>query len=253
MAKMTRAELVRELKAAGSKERATGMARYFKTGAGEYGEGDVFLGITTPVLRKIVLRYKTLGLDDLQRLLEAKEHECRSVALEILVMQYKSGDAELRREIVEFYLSNTRAINNWDLVDLSCRDIVGGHLKTGSRKLLTKLGKSESVWERRIAMVSTMSLVWEGDVADALHVAEMLLEDRHDLIHKAIGWVLRELGDKDEAALLGFLKQHYERVPRTTLRYAIEHFGAETRKRMLRGDFSGATISRRRVAKGASA
>ena len=109
---MKRAELVRELKAAGSEERAAGMARYFKTGAGEYGEGDVFLGITTPVLRKIVLRYKTLGLDDIQRLLEAKEHECRSVALEILVMQYKSGDAESRKEIVEFYLSNTRAINN---------------------------------------------------------------------------------------------------------------------------------------------
>src|ERR1700736_1252981 len=245
--KMTRAALERELKAAGSSERAAGMARYFKTGAGQYGEGDVFLGITVPVLRKIVRRYMTLSLDDMQRLLEAKQHEYRAAALEILGEQFKRADVAMQREILDFYLSNTRYINNWDLVDLSCREIVGGSLRAGSRRLLTKLAKSDSVWERRMAMVSTMPLGWEGDVKDALRVAELLLDDRHDLIHKAMGCVLREFVDEDEAALLGFLEKNYDRVPRTALRYAIEHFDAEARKRMLRGEFDGVKIGRRRV------
>jgi 3-methyladenine DNA glycosylase AlkD len=235
---MTGAALKRELKAAGTPERAAGAARYFKTGPGEYGEGDVFLGVTVPLLRKIVSRYKTLSLDELQRLLKAKEHECRAAALEILVAQHKRGDEALRKEILEMYLRNTQYINNWDLVDLSCREVVGGHLKTGSKKLLTKLARSKSLWERRIAMISTMALVSEGDVEDALRVAEMLLDDPHDLIHKAIGWVLRVVGDEDQAVLLRFLKKHYERVPRTALRYSIEHFSSEERKNILAGEFA---------------
>jgi len=157
---MTGAALKRELKAAGTPERAAGAARYFKTGKGEYGEGDVFIGISAPVLRKIEARYWTLSLDELQMLLEAKEHEVRIAALEILVHQHKRGAEKLRRQILKLYMRNTRFINNWDLVDCSCREIVGGHLKTGSRTLLTRLAKSKSLWERRIAMVSTMALVW---------------------------------------------------------------------------------------------
>jgi len=234
---MTIAALKQELKAAATPERAAGAARYFKTGVGEYGEGDVFLGVTVPALRKIALRYKSLSLDELQRLLESKEHEYRAAALEILVAQHRHGDEAVRKDILKMYLRNTRYINNWDLVDLSCGEIVCGHLKVGSTKLLDRLAKSKSMWERRIAMISTMALVRQGDVEDALRVAEMLLDDQHDLIHKAVGWVLRVVGDQDRVALLEFLKQHYERVPRTALRYAIEHFSEQERKAILAGKF----------------
>jgi 3-methyladenine DNA glycosylase AlkD len=235
---MTGAALRRELKAAGTPERATGASRYFKTGKGQYGEGDIFLGVTVPVLRAIVKKYKTLPLADVEKLLSIGEHEVRSAALLILVAQYEKGDEAQRKQILKMYLRNTQYINNWDLVDCSCREIVGGHLKTGSRTLLTRLAKSKSMWERRIAMISTMALVQDGDFDDALRVAELLLDDTHDLIHKAIGWVLRVVGDKDRTALLRFLETHYNRVPRTSLRYAIEHFSLEQRKRLLAGDFA---------------
>ena len=234
---VTRAALTRELRAAGTPERAAGAARYFKTGPGEYGEGDLFLGVTVPVLRKIVRRYETLQLAQVEKLLHAREHELRQAALLILVAQYAKGDPKGQREILRVYLANTSFINNWDLVDCSCREIVGAHVRANSRSLLTKLARSNSLWERRIAMISTMPLVRDGEFSDALRIAEMLLDDRHDLIHKAIGWVLRELGDKDKAALVSFLQQHYKRVPRTALRYAIEHFPAEERKRALRAEF----------------
>lgn len=236
--RMTGAALVRELRVAGSAERAVGMARFFKTGKGQYGEGDLFLGIATPVLRRIALRHRELGLDELQAVLASKEHECRSAALQILVAQYKRGDEVARGAIVDFYLGNTRFVNNWDLVDCSCGGILGEHLKTRSRGVLTRLVRSKSLWERRIAMVSTLALVRAGELEDALRIAEMLLEDEQDLMHKAVGWVLREVGDVDSAALLRFLKTHYARLPRTALRYAIEHFEVDARKRMLRGDFA---------------
>jgi 3-methyladenine DNA glycosylase AlkD len=235
---MTVAALKRELRAAGSPEGAAGAARYFKTGKGEYGEGDVFLGLNAPVLRAIAKRYRTLGLLELEKLLATREHEIRAAALLILVAQYERGEQALRKEILELYLRNTRYINNWDLVDCSCREIVGGQLKSGSRRLLTRLAKSDSLWERRIAMVSTMALVWEGEFDDALRAAETLLDDRHDLIHKAIGWVLRVVGDEDRVTLLRFLKKNYARLPRTALRYAIEHFSAEERKKVLAGEFA---------------
>ena len=235
---VTRAALTRELRAAGRPERAAGAARYFKTGPGEYGEGDLFLGVTVPALRKVVRRYETLQLAEVENLLHAKEHELRQAALLILVAQYAKGDPKGQREILRVYLANTSFINNWDLVDCSCREIVGAHVRANSRSLLTKLARSNSLWERRIAMISTMPLVRDGEFSDALRIAEMLLDDRHDLIHKAIGWVLRELGDKDKAALVSFLQQHYKRVPRTALRYAIEHFPAEERKRALRAEFA---------------
>jgi 3-methyladenine DNA glycosylase AlkD len=233
----TRTGLERALKVAGNPERAAFVARYFKTGKGEYGEGDVFLGIPVPVLRKTALAYRHLGFPELQRLLDSKIHEHRAAALEILVAQYKRGDEKLRKAIVAFYLKNTARINNWDLVDLSCRAILGAHLKTRPRTILRRLAKSKSLWERRIAMVSTMALVWEGELDDALVIAQMLLSDQHDLMHKAIGWVLREVGLVDRAVLLAFLKTHYAQLPRTTLRYAIEHCPPARRKQMLAGIF----------------
>lgn len=235
---VTRAALTRELIAAGTPERAAGAARYFKTGRGEYGEGDLFLGVTVPALRKIVRRYEELELPEVEKLLHAREHELRQAALLILVAQYTRGDRAAQQDIVRLYLANTSLINNWDLVDCSCREIVGAHVRTNSRSVLTKLARSSSLWERRIAMISTMPLVRDGDFSDALRIAEILLDDRHDLIHKAIGWVLRELGDKDKTALVSFLQQHYERLPRTALRYAIEHFPADERKRALKAEFS---------------
>lgn len=235
--KLTRAALIRELKTASTPERAIGAARFFKTGPGEYGEGDIFLGVTVPDLRRIAKRYRTLSLDDVEKLLAANHHETRTLALLILVAQYGRGTAALQSEILKLYLRNTRFINNWDLVDCSCREIVGAHLRTRPRKLRFKLARSKDLWERRIAMVSTMPFVWDGDLDDALRVAEMLLDDPHDLIHKATGWILRELGDVDRPALLRFLAKHYDRVPRTSLRYAIEHFSPQERKKLLAGDF----------------
>lgn len=237
----THLDLARELHAAGTPERAAGAAWFFKTGPGQYGEGDIFLGVPVPVLRRLALKYRALSFEELKLLLEASEHELRSAALEILVDQHKRGDAKTRKAIQDFYLANTARINNWDLVDLSCREIIGGYLRSRPRKLLDKLAVSESLWERRIAMVSTMALVREGETEDALRIARRLLPDRHDLIHKAIGWVLREIGDKDRAVLVSFLQQHYSAIPRTALRYAIEHFPAEQRKRILRGDLTQLT------------
>ena len=232
------AGLKQELKAASTPERAIGAARFFKTGPGQYGEGDIFLGVTVPALRRIALRYKNLSLNDVERLLASKEHEYRSAALEILVAQHRRGDTALRKQILDLYLRNTAYLNNWDLVDCSCRDIVGGHLLTGSHRLLTKLAKSNSLWERRIAIISTMPLIRAGNIAVPMRIAESLLDDPHDLIHKAVGWVLREVGDADKSALLGFLKQHYGRIPRTALRYAIEHFSPAERKSLLAGKFA---------------
>ncbi|MBB6144608.1 3-methyladenine DNA glycosylase AlkD [Silvibacterium bohemicum] len=235
--KVTRANLEKDLKTAGDPRRALTSAAYFKTGKGEYGEGDIFLGISTPMLRKITLRFRELPLADIAKLLSSKIHECRSAALEILVSQYKRGSDEQRAEIVDFYLQNTAGINNWDLVDGSAPYILGEHLRTRPRRILRKLARSQSLWERRIAIIATMRLVRNGELEDALSIAEMLLDDDHDLIHKAVGWVLREVGRQDRGRLIGFLQTHYRRLPRTALRYAIEHFAPSERKKMLAGEF----------------
>jgi 3-methyladenine DNA glycosylase AlkD len=234
-----RVNLERDLKAAGNEERAQQVARYFKTGKGEYGEGDVFLGIPVPTMRRIALKHKTLGLADVQRLLDSRIHEYRAAALEILAAQYAKGDERQRNDIVVFYLRNTGRINNWDLVDASARPILGEHLKTHPLKILKKLAKSKNLWERRISIVSTMALVWAGELEDALEIAEILLDDTHDLIHKATGWVLREAGVEDRNRLMAFLEKHFAQMSRTTLRYAIEHFAPEQRKKLLAGLFDG--------------
>jgi 3-methyladenine DNA glycosylase AlkD len=232
-----RTHLEKALKAAANPERAAFLARYFKTGKGEYGEGDIFLGTTVPARRKIALQHRSLALADIKKLLKSRIHEHRAAALDILADQYKRADEKQRNKIAKFYLANTPCINNWDLVDASCRPILGEHLKANPRAILNKLCRSKNLWERRIAIVSTMSLVWANELDDAFRIAEALLTDTHDLMHKAIGWVLRETGRKDRSRLLSFLQTNYTRIPRTALRYAIEHFPPDQRKKLLAGNF----------------
>jgi 3-methyladenine DNA glycosylase AlkD len=231
------AKLVRELRAAGDPKCAAASLRFFKTGKGQYGEGDRFLGLSTPVLRRIVRGYGDLSLGDVERLLRSPVHELRSAAFAILVAQYERGNAVQRRRIFRFYLSHTKNANNWDLVDGSAPYIVGEHLKTRSRGVLDRLAASKSLWERRIAIVSTLMLIRQREADDTFRIAARLLEDQHDLIHKAVGWMLRETGKVSPEKLRRFLRRHYARIPRTSLRYAIERFPASERRRILAGAF----------------
>jgi 3-methyladenine DNA glycosylase AlkD len=231
-------DVVRELKAAADPKRAASSAWFFKTGKGQYGDGDRFLGITVPLQRRIALRHRHLPLADIKRLLASPIHEHRAVGLEILVAQYERGDDGQRDRIFQFYLRNARFANNWDLVDGSAPYIVGEHLKTRPRGVLDRLAASKLIWERRIAIVSTLALIKNGEVKDTYRIAEKLLADQHDLIHKAVGWALRETGKLSRPALLRFLRANYVSIPRTTLRYAIERFPQPHRKRILAGNFS---------------
>lgn len=229
--------LERELAALANAERAKNLQWFFKTGKGEYGEGDLFLGIPVPLLRKTALRHRALPLKRVAALLRSRWHEVRVAALEILVAQYERGDETERQAIFDFYLQNTRGINNWDLVDTSAPYIVGRHLLTGARDILDTLVVSQNVWERRIAIVATLALIKEGEIEDTYRIAEKLLSDRHDLIQKAVGWALRETGKVSRPSLIRFLRKHYPSIPRTALRYAIEHFPPEHRKLILSGNF----------------
>jgi 3-methyladenine DNA glycosylase AlkD len=210
---------------------------FFKTGPGEYGEGDRFLGIRVPVLRGLVREFQDLPLADVIELLHSEFHEERLLALLLMVRQYGRGDAAAREAIFRAYLENTQLINNWDLVDLSAEHVVGPHLPTpADRALLDRLARSEMLWERRIAILATFHYIKKKDFADALRISEILLGDRHDLIHKAVGWMLREVGKRDLEAEEGFLRAHYRRMPRTMLRYAIEKFPEPKRLQYLRGE-----------------
>ena len=226
-------DLRKELAAAADPERARNSAWFFKTGEGQYGHGDRFLGITVPVQRRIANRYVHLPLTGVEKLLASPIHEHRFVALEILVAQYEHGDTA----VFDFYLKHTRFINNWDLVDTSAPYIVGEHLLTRPRKILYRLARSKDLWERRIAIVSTQTLIRAGEIEDTFAIAKLLLADDHDLIHKAVGWMLRETGKQSAPALVRFLKEHYAQIPRTALRYAIERFPQPNRKQMLAGRF----------------
>jgi 3-methyladenine DNA glycosylase AlkD len=230
-------DLERELVAAADPARAANLAWFFKTGRGQYGEGDRFLGIPVPVQRKIARRYTALALPHLKRLLDSPIHEHRFAALEILVAQYKRGGESEQEKIVDFYLANTARINSWHLVDASAAYILGNYLRTRPRDLLDRLARSDSLWERRIAIVSTFAFIKQGEIADTFRIAEQLLNNTHDLIHKAVGWALRETGKVSRPALLDFLKKHYASIPRTALRYAIEHLTPEQRKQILAGNF----------------
>lgn len=210
------------------------LQRFFKTGKGEYGEGDMFLGIKVPAQRKVVAEFKDLPLVEAKKLLVSRFHEHRLVALLILVKQFERGDAAIRKKIFDLYLANARRVNNWDLVDLSAPNIVGVYLLDKPRAVLYKLVKSKSLWERRIAVLATFAFIREGDFQDALKIAHLLLRDPHDLIHKAVGWMLREVGKKDQKALEQFLKKYSRAMPRTMLRYAIEKFPEKKRQQYLR-------------------
>jgi len=202
---------------------------FFKTGKGEYGEGDVFLGIKVPIQRKLALEFKDLKLSDIQKLLNSKIHEERLIALFILIGQYIKSDATGKKLIFNFYLKNTKNINNWDLVDLSAPNIVGNYLLNKPRKILYKLVKSKNLWERRTAVLATFSFIRNNDFKDVLKISKILLSDKHDLIHKAVGWMLRETGKRDEKILEKFLNENYIKMPRTMLRYAIEKLNNEKR------------------------
>ena len=219
-------------------EKARLLARYFKTGKGEYAEGDKFLGLDVPSTRALSKMYKDLPLGKVKTLLSSPWHEHRACALNLLEEKFSQGSAAERKAIYRFYLSSTRFINNWDLVDMSAPAIVGGWLKDKSRKPLYRLAGSELLWDRRIAILSCFNFIKDGDSADALALTRRLLDDEHDLIHKAIGWMLREVGKRcSEKLLLAFLKANYARLPRTALRYAIEKFPAVKRRRLLAGVF----------------
>jgi len=214
-------------------EKAKNLSRFFQTGKGQYGEGDVFLGIAVPEQRRIAKRYLNLPLDDIQELLSSEIHEHRLTALLILVSKYGKADNPGKEEIFRFYLKNTENINNWDLVDLTAPKIVGDYLLNKDTSILFKLAKSNNLWERRIAVLSTFKFIDNNDFEDALSISKLLLHDKHDLIHKAVGWMLREIGKKDQKIEEHFLSKHHMQMPRTMLRYAIEKFEENKRKSYL--------------------
>ena len=203
---------------------------YFKTGKGQYGEGDIFLGITVPEQRIIARKYKDISLDAIQELLLNEIHEFRLTALLILTNKFKEAGNKKKKEIVDFYVKNTKYINNWDLVDLSADKILGNYLLQKDRKIIYKLSRSENLWERRIAIIATFAFIKINSFEDTLKIAEILLYDKHDLIQKAVGWMLREIGKRDANMEKEFLNKYYKKMPRTTLRYAIERFDENLRK-----------------------
>ncbi|MFH0711797.1 MAG: DNA alkylation repair protein [archaeon] len=226
----------KELRKVAGAERVKNLQKYFRTGIGQYGEGDVFIGVSVPELRRIARKHwDRILLGDVEKLFMSEIHEERLVGILILVEKFASQ--EDREEIYNFYLKNLKGVNNWDLVDLSAPKIVGEFLLDGNRSVLDELASSENLWERRIAIVSTFAFIRVGEFDDALRIGKVLLKDKHDLIHKAVGWMLREVGKRDEEVLKKFLRENYSDLPRITLRYAIERFGEEERKKWMRGDY----------------
>jgi 3-methyladenine DNA glycosylase AlkD len=228
-------EIRAKLRKLGDKERAKNSQWFFKTGPGEYGEGDRFLGIKVPELRKLAKEYQAIPLTETTQLLQSPIHEERLLALLILVRAFANGDERFKEIIYHLYLDNTQYINNWDLVDLSAVYIVGAFLMEKSKKPLYALAKSNSLWERRIAIIATFYFIKDGELTESMKIARMLLSDKEDLIHKAVGWMLREVGKRHLATEERFLKEHYKKMPRTMLRYAIEKFPEPKRQRYLKG------------------
>lgn len=224
------------LKQSANAEKASLLSRFFKTGPGQYGEGDVFLGVMVPEQRTIARECVDVSLDEVDELLQNKYHEVRLTALLILVYKVKRADEKTRREIFNFYLSHTGYINNWDLVDVTVKDIIGAYVFDfeKNRNVLYRLVRSRNMWERRIAIVATSYFIGKNDFGDTIALAEILLEDEHDLIHKATGWMLREVGKRDERALCAFLERHAQHMPRTMLRYALEKFPEKVRQRYMK-------------------
>lgn len=233
MLKPTLEAVILELEKLSNPEDALFLQHYFKTGPGGYGEGDIFRGIRVPVTRKVAKKHADLAIA--KKLIKSSFHEDRLLSLLMLVRLFNRGDDKQRRDIYNYYLKNTRHINNWDLVDSSAEFIVGPYLEDKSRQPLYDLAVSSDLWERRIAIISTFHFIRNKDFEDTFKIADILLEDRHDLIHKAVGWMLREAGKRDLAAEEAFLQPRYRRMPRTMLRYAIEKFPEEKRLGYLRG------------------
>ena len=210
--------------------------RFFKTGKGEYGEGDIFLGIRVPLLRKLVKKYRGISITEVRKLLHSKFHEERLLAVLMLVQLFKSGDKSVEKQVYDLYLENTEFINNWDLVDISASHIVGAHLHEKDKAPLYNLVQSKNLWERRISIISTFYFIRQNEFDDTLKLAKILLNDKEDLIHKAVGWMLREVGKREIEFEEEFLQEHYKIMPRTMLRYAIEKFTETSRKMYLRGE-----------------
>jgi 3-methyladenine DNA glycosylase AlkD len=233
----TKEKIIKRLKDLGDEKIATQSQSFFKTGKGEYGEGDHFLGIRVPVIRKLVQENQGISLDDILKILRSSYHEARLFATLSMVLRYKSAKEESEhKRIYEAYLANTDFINNWDIVDASAEHIVGAYLFERSRKPLFKLVNSQSLWERRISIISTFYFIRKEDFSDTLAISEILIDDKEDLIHKAVGWMLREVGKRNYRAEEKFLLMHYKLMPRTMLRYAIERFPEKERKAFLKGE-----------------
>ena len=226
-------QIKKELKQLSNPEKARILSRFFKTGKGEYGEGDIFLGIPVPEQRKVAKRHIDISFADLQELLNSKFHEYRLTGMLILVFKYEKTDSLGKNKIFRFYLNNTKNINNWDLVDLSAPKIIGDYLINKNRSVLFELAKSNNLWERRISILSTFRFIKNNDFEDAISISKALLNDEHDLIHKAVGWMLREIGKRNQEREEEFLRKYYDQMPRTMLRYAIEKFSENKRKKYL--------------------
>ena len=231
----TAKEISRRLQKMGDKEDARFLQGFFKTGVGQYGEGDIFLGIRVPALRKLAKEYKALSLNEVLPLLRSPYHEERLFALILFVNAFVQGDETIQKKIYDLYTANTRYINNWDLLDISAPNIVGAFLVERNKKPLYQLAKSKSLWERRMAILATFYFIKSNKFADALKIAGILLHDKEDLIHKAVGWMLREVGKRNIECAELFLQKHCGKMPRTMLRYAIERFTPAKRRMYLDG------------------
>lgn len=227
---MTAASMTSRLRSRASAAKAAVLRRFFKTGPGEYGAGDVFLGVVMPDIRRTALECYDAPIPEIMKLLRSRIHEARMLALLLLIGRYETGEEALKKNIYRLYLRNTAHINNWDLVDLSAPNILGAHLLTRSRKPLYALARSRDLWKRRMAILATFTFIRQYDFADALAIAELLLRDEHDLIHKAVGWMLREVGKRSLKTEEAFLRRYCTAMPRTMLRYAVERF-PETKRR----------------------
>ena len=230
-------QLKKELKKLSNPKQAKILQRFFKTGKDEYGEGDIFWGIKVPIQRKVAAKFYGLSLKDIEKLLESRIHEHRMIALFILIKKYKKGGEQEKKIIFNFYLKNIKNINNWDLVDLSAPKIIGDYLFVKSKKggdtyrrFLCKLARSNNLWKKRVAIISTWTFIKNNEFNETLKISKILITDKHDLIHKAVGWMLREVGKKNQKIEEKFLKKHYLKIPRTMLRYAIERFDENKRK-----------------------
>ena len=231
-------QIQKDFKKYSSPLKAKHSQRFFKTNKGQYGEGDIFLGLTTPELKEIVKKYyKEISLNDLLYFIQSKYHEYRMFGLQCLVYKYgKCKTDKERKEIYDIYIKNTKYINNWDLVDVTCPKIVGEHLRDKDRDILYEFANSDDLWKQRIAVISTFAFIRDNDFKDSLNICEILVNHNHDLIQKAVGWTLREIGKKDLKKEEQFLKKYYKNMPRTMLRYAIEKFEESKRQKYLRGE-----------------